>query len=101
MQSWTLRIVLFAFVLAACRDAQPAPAPSPDASSAGARCPGPPPIACEEAVDNVEDCSSVEAICTGVCGASYECCFCTAGGEWQILFTDCPSCLDAGVTDAL
>lgn len=86
--------LLFTVALIACGDDEPPrdpPVPS---------CEGSAPIGCEEVVDNADDCSTLDEVCEGVCGASYDCCYCGGNGQWQVLYTDCPQCPDAGASDA-
>ena len=89
------RVALLVLV-AACGDGgQPGPAPGPDA-----RLRGPAPLDCEETVAEPTQCRSLESTCTGVCGASWACCYPDhddSGNEtWGILYNDCEPC-DAGV----
>ena len=75
-------------------DASVADAAPPDADA----CDGPASGGCEVVVGTVEQCPTLEEVCAGVCGASYDCCYC-APPDWQTLFLDCPPCTDAGADD--
>jgi hypothetical protein len=64
----------------------------------GGVCPGasdPPSTGCEATVAAASECPSLEAVCAGVCGASFDCCFCEDGRRWSVLYIDCPPCPDA------
>lgn len=111
MQSLTRwLILLFTLTMLACGDdgssgeatidAAAIDAATIDGASGGA-CEGSPPAGCEETVDNVDDCPSLDDVCDGVCGAAYECCYCNDDGTWGTLNIDCPACPDAGGIDAL
>lgn len=55
---------------------------------------GPPSTGCEVAVASAAACPTLDAVCAGVCGAAFDCCFCD-DGEWRTLYLDCPPCPDA------
>jgi hypothetical protein len=63
----------------------------------GSSCPGEPSQGCETAVASRAECPRLEDVCAGVCGASYDCCFCDGEG-WRTLFLDCAPCPDARQT---
>jgi hypothetical protein len=67
----------------------------PDAAS----CVGSPGGGCELVVDTADQCPSMEEVCAGVCGGSYDCCYCDPP-EWQTIITDCEPCTDAGIVDS-
>jgi hypothetical protein len=93
--------VALVVVLSACGADEVLPPPSPiDAAidSPTAACTGSPPSTCEETVATIADCPGLE-ICTGVCGAAYDCCYCE-GTQWMIQSTDCEPCPDAAEADA-
>jgi hypothetical protein len=95
--------LFFTFALVACGDDEPPGNPPRDATTDSApedRCQGSAPIGCEEVVGNADDCPTLDEVCEGVCGASYDCCYCGGDGQWQVLYTDCPQCPDAGNSDA-
>lgn len=86
--------------LGACGDGgEPDPGREPDANEDR----GPAPYSCEETVATALECSSYESVCTGVCGAAWECCFPTRDDDgnatWGVLYNDCAQC-DAGPDDA-
>jgi hypothetical protein len=85
------RLALVAALVASCGgDSEPADAPA----DAGA-CEGPASGGCEVVVATAEQCPTFDEVCAGVCGASYDCCYC-APPDWQTIALDCPPCTDAG-----
>ena len=100
------RLALIAALVASCGgDSDPSDAgAAADASAADAAslddgaCEGPASGGCEVVVGSAEQCPTLEEVCAGVCGASYDCCYC-APPEWQTIFLDCPPCNDAGADD--
>jgi hypothetical protein len=73
--------------MAACGDDEPG----------GGSCPGSPSGGCELVVGSAEECPSYDAVCTGVCNASYDCCYCDERGFWSTLYIECADCAgDAG-----
>jgi hypothetical protein len=110
MQSFTRWLaMLLAFALIACADDESPRDPPRDAttdsapidSASGESCQGSPSSGCEQVVDDVDECPALDDVCDGVCGASYDCCYCGDDGQWKTLFIDCPSCPDAGGIDAI
>jgi hypothetical protein len=100
------RLVLIAALVASCggdsdlsdagvaADASVADAAPPD----GGSCEGPASGGCEVVVGSAEQCPTLEEVCAGVCGASYDCCYC-APPDWQTISLECPPCNDAGADD--